>query len=439
MNYTKLYRLSLRRQLVFNAILGVSIPAIFIGGLVYFFLNYHLDIIESNFSRNQETLALDLSRNNIVSRAINVSRQIDVYLVSRIREARTWSSERLIVQSTRAAHAKHMAEGLGGISIEAVEFRFQIQKSLGYWPQTDRFLEQLVAKSPYFSDISITDGNGFNVALTHPTADFVQSDEVWWKSAWKDGYHVGHVEYDDAAAVWSISISIRIDQPVQKKPLGVLKAVLSIEAVQGIADRAALLFPGGRAYITTKNGALIAETDSAHAPQRIMSTRVNIKKDGEPSLRESFSAEKSGFKTDNKWMAGFARTGGREIYDATVSGFRGLDWIVILQKPLDEIKASLNNLRELDGALRDWRLMLAMALGFMWFLSTLFAIALAVMAARQYSASLVAVREIAVRAVRGQTVTRVAVGDVKEFVKLRDAVLRLSKVLALLKDGDRHS
>ncbi len=419
---------SLRMQLVSNALLSVALPVLLIGGLTFFLLAYHLDIIETSFARSRDAVTNDIARTDLVARATNTASQIDTFLVSRITEAKAWASSRVVVEAARSAHTRHAAEGFAKISAAELEKKFRIQKSLGISPEADSFVRQQVAASPYFAEIFFTDSNGFNVALTNPTSDFIQSDEGWWKRAWSQGISVGEVEYDDSAGVWSVDISVRIDNPADKKPIGVMKTVLAIEPIQKIADRAAQSIPGGRVQVATGRGALIAETASGHARERIMNGDVNVQEQGEPSVRAGFGGEQTGFSTDPEWLAGYARTGGRETYATTVNRFAGFDWIVILQKPIAAIHEPIATLRGIEDALRDWRLILAFALGGMVLLSSVLAIGVAVGAARRYATALGAVTEMAERSAQGERVSPAVIRNPEEIVRVNDAVHRLSQV-----------
>lgn len=419
---------SLRTQLVSNALLSVALPVLLTGGLTFFLLAYHLDIIETSFARSRDAVTNDIARTDLVARATNTASQIDTFLVSRIAEAKAWASSGAVVGAAGGAHARHTAEGFANAPADEVEKRFNVQKSLGLWPDADSFLRQQVAGSPYFAEIFFTDRNGFNVALTNPTSDFIQSDEGWWKRAWGQGISVGEVEYDESAGVWSVDISVRIDHPTGKQPLGVMKTVLAIEPIQKIADRAAQSIPGGRVQVATGRGSLIAETASGHARERIMSTDVNVQEQGEPSVRASFGGDQTGFSIDREWLTGYTRTGGRDTYASTANRFAGFDWIVILQKPVAAIHEPITALRGIEDALHDWRLILALALGAMVLLSSLLAIALAVGAARRYSASLGAVTEMAERSARGERVSPAAIRNPEEIVRVNNAVHRLSQM-----------
>ena len=159
-----------------------------------------------------------------------------------------------------------------------------------------------------------------------------------------------------------------------------------------------------------------------------MNNEVNVQAEGDPSVRASFGGEQTGFATDREWLTGYARTGGRETYASAVSRFAGFDWIVIVQKPLAAIHEPITALRGIEDALRDWRLILALALGGMALLSSVLAISLAVGAARRYANALGAVTEMAERSARGERVSPAAIRNPEEIVRVNNAVHRLSQM-----------
>ena len=430
---------SLRTQLVSNALLGVALPILLTGGLAFFLLAYQLEAIESSFARSRDALTDDIARMDLVTRASDAANRIDAFLAGRVSEARTWAASSVVAEAARSAHARHVDEGLAATSHEALEERFRAEKSLGQWPTADSFLRRQVAASPYFAEIFFTDRNGFNVALTNPTSDFVQSDETWWQRAWSRGISVGEVEYDDSAGVWSVEISIRIDDPGGGEPLGVMKTVLAIEPVQKIADRAARDVPGGRVQVATAGGALIADTGSGHARERIMNEDVNLREEGGPSVRASFAGERTGFSTDDEWLTGHARTGSEDSYPSSMARFPGFDWIVILQRPAASVHGPIVALRGIEDALRDWRLMLALALAAMAALTIGFAVVLAAAAARRYAVALGSVSEMAELSARGQRVDPAGIETPLEIARVHDAVNRLARLFAGASDIRRRA
>ena len=438
MNTPQRHGASLRMMLVSRAVLGIGLPVVLSGAIAFFFLSYQLELIEASFDRSRHALTHDVAGTDLRAQAENAARQLDAFLIERMVEARAWASAPLVVEAARSAHGRHVAEGLTEAPIEAVEARFRIQKSLGSAPQADTYLRQQIAASPYFAEVFFTDRNGYNVALTNPTSDFVQSDEDWWQSAWSRGLSVGEIEYDDSAGVWSTDISLRIADPDSEQPLGVMKTVLAIEPVQRVADRTAQTIAGGRVQVATGRGVLIAETSSGHARERIMNPEIDLQAQGEPSVRAAFGADRAGFATDEEWLAGYARTGGRDAYAGVTERFTGFDWVVILQRPIEGVTDAITALTTIEEALRDWRLMLLVVLAAMALASILVALALALGTERRLSASMQAIREMAEHSASGQPATPATVERPVELARLNDAVNRLCQVLITVLRRSQH-
>ena len=219
-----------------------------------------------------------------------------------------------------------------------------------------------------------------------------------------------------------------IQDPDTGEPLGVMKSELAIEPVQHIADRTAQTISGGRVQVATRSGALTAETSSGHDRERIMNSEVNLSERGEESVLAAFAGGSMGFATDAEWIAGYARTGGRDMC-ATVAGqFSGFDWIVILQRPLAGVHEPLSALRAIETALDDWRTMLGIGFEATALASINLAGVLSNAAARRLAASLQAVRELAERTARGECVAPAAISRPAELVLVNHAVHRLGRV-----------
>ena len=418
-------------MLVSHAVISIVLPLLITGTAVVFLLTYHLDIIESNFERSRDALTRDIAGMDIRDRARNASRQIDTFLLERIVEAKAWASARVVVQAARAAHQLHIDRGLAGRSIDAIEAQLADHKSFAFFPEADAYLLQRVDTSPHFAEIFFTDRSGFNVALTNPTSDFVQSDEDWWQAAWSEHLAVGQVEYDKSAGAWSIDILVRIDEPGTGQPVGVMKAVLGVSQIQAIADEVASSLQGGRVTVAEKSGVIIAETESGHSPDRIMDVGVNVLEGsiGESARTAAVSSNASGFVADSEWITGFSHSGGRTTYAAVTKCFSGFDWIVLLQRPVSTVLNPLGALRAIESSLRDSRLYFTYGLGAAALVVIFFAFFHCAVIARRLGASIAAVRDLAERSARGEQVPPPAIEHPEEVARMSESVHRLGQVL----------
>ena len=427
----------LRRQLVVSALTGVLVPMVIVGGVAFYFLAYQLEILASGLAHSRDAVTHEIAAADLRGQARNAARQLDEFLVERILEGRAWAAADVVVAAARGGSLLHAEQGLTGAPIAEIEDRFRVRKSLGAFPDATRYLRQQIAASPHFAEVFFTDSDGFNVAMTNPTSDFVQSDEAWWTNAWSHGVSVGEVEYDESAGVWSVDISIRIDEPGSNVAIGVMKTVLSIESVQRIADRTAESIPGARVQVATGTGLLIAETSSGHARERIMRPDANIREQGGASIRDAFGPERGGIVSDGQWLSGYARSGGRDAYADAARRFAGFDWIIILQRPIEGIHDRLNALDEIESALGDWRTLLGIGLVVIALACIVLSAGVGAAVAGRICTSLESIREIAERATRGESAPVPDVVLPREIHRLGEAVRRLSLAFLSVRQESR--
>ena len=323
---------------------------------------------ESNPSPALQSLALRGDALKLTEAASGLAENIDRFLLDRIVEVQTWATSPVVVAAVHTARAAHAKQGLDNLGIQQVENKFRTRKSLGLAPEARAYLGEQVRMSPHFAEVFFTDELGYNVGLTNPTSDFVQSDEDWWQRAWSSGLSVGEIEFDASANVWAVDLSVRIHDGATRNPIGVMKAILSIRFVQLFADRVArrLSAPGqllhtqlfdsaldGRApasqfMVVTRNGLLIAETRSAHARGRIMQPEINLLTDESLThLNLSYEGDRAGsfIATRNDLqnspdglsapssLVAFARSASTGFYASAVENFAGFDWMIIVEAP----------------------------------------------------------------------------------------------------------
>ena len=366
-----------RAALVRLTLTSVGIPVVVIGLSAWFFMSYRLDIIAQQIETTRTALVEGIEGRHLVGQAERIADTIDRYVVERIANIRIWISDPLVVNAARAGAERHEAEGLAGLEPEALEARAPPGKTLNAFPETDRRLRAFILATPDFAEAFFTDVHGLNVATTNPTSDMLQSDEGWWQQAWHRGLDIGEVEYDDSASIWSVALSLRIDDPNDGAPLGVLKAILALHVVQGAADRAEqTLREDGNVQIAEGKGRLIAETESRHAPERLMQEEVRIADDILALAVEG--GEPAGLVPGHHELTAFARTTpGGALYEAVSPGFAGLGWIVVVSEATNRMEEELVVLARIERALKEWRLILAAVLAGIAVASILMAVLLA--------------------------------------------------------------
>ena len=82
--------------------------------------------------------------------------------------------------------------------------------------------------SKVFGEIFITNKYGANIAQSNKTTDYYQGDENWWQVSKEQGLYEEDIEYDDSSGIYSINISIGINNNAGDF-LGVMKSSLNIQ------------------------------------------------------------------------------------------------------------------------------------------------------------------------------------------------------------------
>ncbi|MGK7907866.1 MAG: methyl-accepting chemotaxis protein [Synechococcus sp.] len=141
----------------------------------------------------------------------------------------------LVIDAARSASQKAEADGLPQLSIDDVEARFASSKLLSPNQRLNDYLVS-VAESSGLAEVFFTERNGYNVAFSNATSDFVQSDEGWWQQGKADIQWVDTPEFDESAGTFSIDMIQAITDPDSGEVLGVMKAVLPAAALDVVAD-----------------------------------------------------------------------------------------------------------------------------------------------------------------------------------------------------------
>lgn len=156
------------------------------------------------------------------SRALIVVTQA---LDDRTRQAKMLAMTPDVVAAARAGGARARTLGIVGAEIAALEKRFDTERSMTVAPATRQFLRDLLPQLEA-AEMLLTDANGFNAVTTQRSSDFVQSDESWWQSAWRDGVSPADAAYDSSARQTTVSLATVVRDGSIK--VGVVKLGFSI-------------------------------------------------------------------------------------------------------------------------------------------------------------------------------------------------------------------
>jgi len=369
---TTTIRSKLTRQML---VVGI-VPLIVLGAVAYVTMSSAINVFGRGLDSSAQSMERGVVGATLTKAAEDVTARIDGYVEERVKDVTIWASDPLVIEAAVRANAVARGHGWPGYpdisrdprAIERIEEEMKGTRSLNLVPATTQYLKDQLALSKVFKEVFFTDKSGYNAAVSNMTSDFVQSDEEWWVNAWTKGIDIGgRVTFDESAGVWSIAVSVRIDHPRTKEPLGVMKAVLDISAVQALASRAAVKIPGGDVKVfVAGTGDLIADTSVKHERKFIMAAEGNLltrqykpaaamsRKDGPRAGYLIGQSEFHGTAPVVEQVIGYAKSAGKgEFKD--VPGFAGLGWATVVGQEKKLASAALDELTRMQSALLGQR------------------------------------------------------------------------------------
>ncbi|HEY5440599.1 MAG TPA: methyl-accepting chemotaxis protein [Gemmatimonadaceae bacterium] len=184
-------------------------------------------------------------------------------LDDRTRQAKVLALTPEIVGAAREGGARARALGIVGADVAELEKRFDRERSMNVAPATRQFLRDLLPQLEA-AEILLTDANGYNAVTTQLSSDFVQSDEAWWQSAWRDGVSSVDVAYDSSAHQITVSLATVVKDGSAKA--GVVKLGFSIAPfVQSLSSAGA----GVHIDVLDSTDRVLLSSDSANAGHRL--------------------------------------------------------------------------------------------------------------------------------------------------------------------------
>jgi class 3 adenylate cyclase/HAMP domain-containing protein len=389
------HKATIRAKLTLQMLLVGVVPVFVLGGVAYLTMSRAVDLFRAGLDSSVHAMEQRVVGANLTRHAEDLTAQIDAFIEERLKDVVIWASDPLVIEAAVRADAAARARGWPGYpeiahnqaAIDRIEREMQATRTLNPVPEATQYLKDQLAQSKAFKEVFFTDRNGYNAAISNMTSDLVQSDEEWWVTAWTKGIDIGgssqnpftaktpqtpaggRVTYDQSAGVWSIAISVRIDHPRTKQPLGVMNAVLDISAVQALTSRAAGKIPGGDVKVLVMDtGDLIADTSVKHDRKFIMSKDGNLLSDHfkpaavinqQDSPRSGYligPSDAHGTARPVDQVIGYAKSGGKAEFK-DVSGFEGLGWAAVVGQEKHLAFAALDDLTRVQGELvgqRRW-------------------------------------------------------------------------------------
>ena len=377
-------RRSIRGKILLRALAVSLIPLIILGVAVVALLDQLNGSVDESITSSQDELADGLVGQNLTGASSAIGRDLTGFLGERVDDIVQLAGQDSVVQAAIDGAVAAEERGLTELSINEVEAEFEAteQKSLDVSEAATRFLIQRRDGSDHFAEIFFTDENGFNVATSNPTSDFVQNDEIWWSEAWAKGAHLSEIEYDDSAGTFSMDVSVRIDDPETGDRLGVMKGVLDASVFQSVADTFRVSAQGDQhvtLYLSDRR--LVAETRSDHAEHRLLNPDLNLTEEQIGFMDEMFASDQSSLVT----ASGVNFAGSTRLSSVLSSSLPDqelpIDVTIQVTQPTSSALAVLGPVDELGGQVDDsvrntiltLAVVLAVAALGVWFVSRILA------------------------------------------------------------------
>src|SRR5438128_903228 len=169
--------------------------------------------------------------------ATHVASVVGLYLRERRREAEALAQSPAVVRAALDGSQQAISQRLLQLDTPTLERMFNQRRALGGDPDLAAYLRDYVQRSE-FSELLLTERHGYAVLASNRTADFVQSDEEWWRRAAADGVYEGAPRYDSSAAAVALEYDVAIRAPRVAAPVGVLKAVFALDRLANLLTAA---------------------------------------------------------------------------------------------------------------------------------------------------------------------------------------------------------
>ncbi len=313
-----------------------------------------LIVIVGYVSSNTSQKALQISiEENTISLAVETLDKIDRNIYNRIEDFMKYSKDLTLQETILESNQKFEASGdviprinkkdKDWISVPKNEVTPFMQKIMNNKLSNElrEMLKFYEHKYNYklFGEVFFTNKYGANVAQTGKTTDYRQDDEEWWMMTKRNGLFVRDIEYDESAYVYSTDIGIRIDDK-DGNFIGTMKIVLNIaETINIIKELETSLirkdYKTMEYTLITKEGNIIYSTKNLKFLESVPDLLSELK------YQENEHTGKYIRKDDElgKILTVYARSKGYKE-------FKGLGWILLVERKIAEILAPVNNLRK---------------------------------------------------------------------------------------------
>jgi methyl-accepting chemotaxis protein PixJ len=146
-----------------------------------------------------------------------------VFLEQAFKISKLVANNPLMITALRQGAQLAVTKKLPQQDIKKTEIEYGLTRLLQLNGSLNDYLAAAV-KEANLGEMFLTERNGFNVAYSNITSDFVQSDEKWWQEAKTNGRSITSPEFDASAKVVVVALGQAIKDPNTGDFLGVVKA-----------------------------------------------------------------------------------------------------------------------------------------------------------------------------------------------------------------------
>ncbi|MGK7875614.1 MAG: methyl-accepting chemotaxis protein [Xenococcaceae cyanobacterium] len=202
--------LSLRRQLFLTIVPTVLVPLVIASLSGYYIIQ----------KRVQKQIKAQLSDQALLTGELTSKLLEDALKIPEMVAANP-----LVINAARTGSKEAEAVKLNQMPIAQVERQFETTKLLKPNQLLNDYLRRS-AKIGGLAELFFTEQNGFNIAYSNPTSDFVQRDERWWQKGKSETRWFSDIDFDESAKTFGVELSLAIADPDSGEFLGVIKALL---------------------------------------------------------------------------------------------------------------------------------------------------------------------------------------------------------------------
>jgi methyl-accepting chemotaxis protein len=440
---TKLGWRGLGATMIVQMLLIALIPLVVVAVAVIVSQSRAIQNLESGMLAARQEMVAELGKDLQDEAAVTMD-AIRTYVDERLHDVVEWVNTPLLRQTAREAASRADELGLLALSVEEIEAQMAETRMLIDDPQLARYLTDVFKRQPAFTEVFFTEEHGYNVAYSNMTSDFVQAGEEWWDVAWEKGLYLGEPEYDESAGVYSLEMCVRIEDD-DGTPLGVLKAVLDIKAIQDLTTAQAESIESGTVRLFDKNGTQIADTSSGHDPNLIMTEEGNLlHRDWDVARQIIAGAETGGYLLGQRDLDGQTVVVGydsnavddQDEYDHE-HGLEQFGWTVTVAQPEEVALATLSGLDEQVGELEGVRRSVVVMLLGVGGLTAAGAVVAAVFVSRRIAQPIARLAGTSQRLAGGDFEATVEIDRRNEIGQLQDAFARMAAQLRQILDNER--